>query len=373
MKAAREPVDPEAGGPAPPGAARPRPRPVVAVAGASAPAGRALLRLLAERAEAVEVSSDALCSLLEAERALEGAMLAVHVPGAAAPGAALAQASAADLDLLAADNLARAARWAGVRRIVALAPAPEGGAAAALAADERSRLEVERTLGAHGTPLSVIRGAAAAPEAAAAAIAAALEAEGAAALDPLGGAPRREPRARALPGEVRHGVRSVQRLPLPRGWTARDLARAYAEWLPRFMRPLIEVRPGRGGVLRLDAAGTGRTLLELTLSEARSTDDRALLYVTGGLLAVVDPEGRRRGRLEFREVLGRSAAIAALHDFVPRLPWIVYRVTQAPLHLRVMESFGRHLARCDRERAPPPRRAAAGAPGAGEADHGRTR
>ena len=37
--------------------------------------------------------------------------------------------------------------------------------------------------------------------------------------------------------------------------------------------------------------------------------------------------------------------LAAVHDFVPRLPWPIYTATQAPAHLGVMWAFGRHLAK----------------------------
>ena len=66
-------------------------------------------------------------------------------------------------------------------------------------------------------------------------------------------------------------------------------------------------------------------------------------YFTGGALARIGFEPR--GRLEFREVLSRRCLLAAVHDFRPRLPWRLYRATQAVAHLFVMRLFGRHLAR----------------------------
>ena len=41
----------------------------------------------------------------------------------------------------------------------------------------------------------------------------------------------------------------------------------------------------------------------------------------------------------------RRYTLAAIHEFVPALPWLVYIFTQAPVHAQVMRSFGRHLAR----------------------------
>jgi hypothetical protein len=62
--------------------------------------------------------------------------------------------------------------------------------------------------------------------------------------------------------------------------------------------------------------------------------------VRGGLFS----KKSGRGRLEFREVLGGEACLAAIHDFKPRLPWFIYKVTQALVHLWVMKQFARHLA-----------------------------
>ena len=39
-----------------------------------------------------------------------------------------------------------------------------------------------------------------------------------------------------------------------------------------------------------------------------------------------------------------AGVLAAIHDFVPRLPWYVYKYTQAQVHLFVMRGFARHLA-----------------------------
>jgi hypothetical protein len=34
-----------------------------------------------------------------------------------------------------------------------------------------------------------------------------------------------------------------------------------------------------------------------------------------------------------------------VQDFVPRLPWALYRLSQGPVHLLVMRAFGRHHGR----------------------------
>ena len=139
-------------------------------------------------------------------------------------------------------------------------------------------------------------------------------------------------------------VRSVQRFDLPPGKTADWAGDEYMRWLHGFAGPFIRVKVSDGGDTAHFYAGPLRQpVLELTYAADRSEPDRALFYVTGGLL--YDQDAGSRGRLEFRSVLDRDCLIAAIHDFSPRLPWGLYRFTQAVAHLFVMRQFGRHLSR----------------------------
>jgi uncharacterized protein YbjT (DUF2867 family) len=158
---------------------------------------------------------------------------------------------------------------------------------------------------------------------------------------PSAGAHPAEP-VRARLAAPRNTVRSVQRLTKPAALTAAGAADAYMRWLPRFFRPFFAV-DGDERVARFRVRGLTAPLLVLERSADRSEESRPLFYVTGGMLA--RPDLSPTGRLEFRSVLGGRALLTAIHDFVPRLPWFVYNVTQAWVHLWVMHSFGRFLAR----------------------------
>lgn len=135
-------------------------------------------------------------------------------------------------------------------------------------------------------------------------------------------------------------VRSVQRLELRNHceFDARDVAREYMDWLPRFLYPFLKVRVKEESV-SFCLFALKRPALYLVLRPARSTLDRQLFYIKGGWLA----QKTNRGRLEFR-VLGQPhVVLSAIHDFKPRLPWIIYKYTQAIVHVWVMSCFGRHL------------------------------
>ena len=315
----------------------------VVVAGATTLGGRALagrlaashqLIALAERPEAqpevegVEWRRCDLFNLLDVERALAGAEVAVYLARAMTPPAQLTQGSAEDLDLLCADNFARAAASCGVRRVVCLgARSPASGEAPSREA--RSRAEVELTLGARGVPLTVLP---AEPVLAAGEASRAWGARFARWLSRLF-------RSREAPRRVC----SVQRLPLRAGWTAADVAERYMQWLPQSSFALLRATVDASRTCRFLLRPLRAPLLVLSFSPERSSPERQLFYVTGGLLA-----GRAAGprpRLEFRTVLGGAHALAAIHDFVPRLPWLLYKYTQALVHLAVMHAFARHLAR----------------------------
>ncbi len=135
-------------------------------------------------------------------------------------------------------------------------------------------------------------------------------------------------------------VRSIQRLPLPSGWNSNLVKAEYLRWLPQFMSPLIKVRTEQNQV-QFCLFSDKIVLLHLEFREAESCRERQLLVIRGGLLAAP----QQSGRLEFRDVPPLNSILAAIHDFRPALPWFIYRASQALIHLWVMKSFGRHLAR----------------------------
>ena len=143
----------------------------------------------------------------------------------------------------------------------------------------------------------------------------------------------------------RYDVRSVQRMVLPRGRTARWAAEQYGAFLARRFRWVLraEVDPSRSVRFRL--AGSRLCLVELTFAQDRSqSDSRQVFYITGGALAQKVRRAASRPRLEFRQVLGGEVLLVGIHDFRPALPWPLYNLTQAGIHLRAMRAFGRYLA-----------------------------
>lgn len=139
-------------------------------------------------------------------------------------------------------------------------------------------------------------------------------------------------------------VRSVQRLDLNDSSQvdAQDVAREYMRWLPKFLFPFLKVIV-KGDSVRFCFIGLKNPALFLVLRPSRSTSDRQLFYIKGGWLA----QKTNRGRLEFRVLQKPHVVLSAIHDFRPRLPWRIYKFTQALVHVWVMISFGRHLRKKD--------------------------
>jgi uncharacterized protein YbjT (DUF2867 family) len=139
-------------------------------------------------------------------------------------------------------------------------------------------------------------------------------------------------------------VRSVQRIPLPPGRTARWAAERYMQFLLRIFRVFLRGEMDRKGNIRLMLALPRVSLLDHQLAADRSgKSDRQVFYITGGLLTRRAVRRSRRPRLEFREVLKGTALLAAIHDYRPSLPWPLYHAVQARVHLFVMRWFARYL------------------------------
>jgi uncharacterized protein YbjT (DUF2867 family) len=137
-------------------------------------------------------------------------------------------------------------------------------------------------------------------------------------------------------------VRSIQRLPSLPQHDARFISNEYMAWLPRFFRPVIRVtREPESRRIVFSLAFLPWPLLVLEYIEGRSELDRNKFHLVGGVLSRTSSTGW----LEFRQVADKRFTLSSIHEFVPSLPWLLYVLTQAPMHALVMRSFGRHLAR----------------------------
>ncbi|MTH53646.1 NAD(P)H-binding protein [Bacillus mangrovi] len=415
-----------------------------------------------ENSDHVEWRSCDLYSLSSAEKGLEGADYAVYLVHSMMPSAKLTQAKFEDMDLILADNFARAAKKNGVKQIIYMSGIiPDD--TDELSRHLKSRLEVEKVLGAYGTPVTTIRaGLIVGPKGSSFPILTKLVKRLPAMFLPkwtrtkthpialkdviqslknsignkrlsgksidvggpevmtykemmqqtaevMGRSTRtfdvpfmtvtlsrlwvslitQSPKSMAYPlieslkhpmiaknmdDEVSYGqtpfkeaarealdqekkenekkktsksssgvsdVRSVQRILLPEGKDAGWAGNYYMKWLSGLAKPLLKVESDEEKVTRFSIWGCKTPIMELTCASARSTTTRAVYDITGGTFVKKTEEGR--GRIEFRQIPGSQECIIAIHEYEPSLPWLLYRLTQANVHIFVMYLFKKHL------------------------------
>lgn len=145
----------------------PEKRLTIAIAGASGFVGQAVIKELLGRYNIVGLSRSAgreqtgvtwrscdLFSLKEAENALAHCDIAIYLVHSMLPTARLTQGRFDDLDLMIADNFARAAAKNGIKKIIYLGGLITDGD---LSLHLQSRREVEDALASHGVPCTTLR------------------------------------------------------------------------------------------------------------------------------------------------------------------------------------------------------------------------
>lgn len=138
-------------------------------------------------------------------------------------------------------------------------------------------------------------------------------------------------------------VRSIQRLSNDMRFDVDVVSDEYVKWLPKKMRNFIQVKH-KSNLLSFELRGLRKPLLILQRQGFEDELDRVKFHIVGGLLSKTSDTGW----LEFRKVIGGEFTLASINEFVPSLPWYIYIYTQAIVHLRVMNSFSKHLSKTKR-------------------------
>jgi uncharacterized protein YbjT (DUF2867 family) len=138
-------------------------------------------------------------------------------------------------------------------------------------------------------------------------------------------------------------VRSVQRLQTLYRFTAEEVSIEYFNWLGKIF-PFLYTRTINSRVT-IFFRGIKYPLIEIEKDIDFSSNDYCLFYIQKGLLS----KKTNKGRLIFRTIIGNRYTMVEIHDFAPRLPWFIYKYTQALIHLFTMKIFNRYLLNLNRD------------------------
>ena len=133
-----------------------------------------------------------------------------------------------------------------------------------------------------------------------------------------------------------NSVRSVQRAPLPPGWTVENVAWYYFGWLDEIIYDFVNTKI-ENNTISIYVLDKPKPVLELKFNDELSEDDIVLFEITGGSLK--KRSTNKAQRFEFRKLPARDEFIMALHDFEPSLPWLVFKMTQAPIQALVSRIY----------------------------------
>lgn len=134
-------------------------------------------------------------------------------------------------------------------------------------------------------------------------------------------------------------VRSIQRLSNPKHLSEEEVSDLYLSWLPKFFKFFIQAYKEKD-LVSLKVTGMTRPLLVLQKMQSTSDLDRIKFHIVGGILCARED----KGWLEFRLVANGKYTLVSINEFIPSLPWYIYRYSQAPFHAVVMCYFGKYLS-----------------------------
>ena len=152
---------------------------------------------------------------------------------------------------------------------------------------------------------------------------------------------RAQTRERKRAQRLKENVRSIQRIERT-NLSAKEVSNSYWNHLARTFRWIIEVQGSAETGITLRLKLSGATLLSF---EKNSSQEHSICthVLKSGLL--LSPKSPKSARIEFMRSTHNESGLVAVQDFLPRLPWPIYLLSQAWIHLWITKSFTRTLSR----------------------------
>ncbi|MGK9045560.1 NAD-dependent epimerase/dehydratase family protein [Mammaliicoccus vitulinus] len=131
-------------------------------------------------------------------------------------------------------------------------------------------------------------------------------------------------------------VRSVDRMPIPYQWELEQVVKYYFDWLQETSGTLVTTEL-IGDMYYVYFKHRSNPLLKLKRINPSIHKDIIQFKVVGGALTVNKYEDN--GVLEFRKLKLTNEFIVHLFNYIPKLPWSIYYLSQAPIHNVTMKGF----------------------------------
>jgi nucleoside-diphosphate-sugar epimerase len=138
--------------------------------------------------------------------------------------------------------------------------------------------------------------------------------------------------------DLKSTVRSIQRLSNPNELDERVVCDKYIDWISNYMRPLI-MAGTEGSKVSFCLKGIKSPLLILDRIDKQDSLERIKFHIKGGLLS----KTQDTGWLEFRIIADGKYTLASVNEFIPSVPWYLYKYILAPFYALSMKAFSRHL------------------------------
>lgn len=129
-------------------------------------------------------------------------------------------------------------------------------------------------------------------------------------------------------------VRTAMNMQLPVNWSLEHMVNEYMSWLNETKGTVIRsYRTGDNYFIYLKR----RVKPLLILHKVQTADDIITMHLVGGSLT--KPNIKKQGKLEFRALKGTSKVMVHLYDYIPKVMWPIYYVSQAPFQKIMLRGF----------------------------------
>lgn len=129
-------------------------------------------------------------------------------------------------------------------------------------------------------------------------------------------------------------VRTAMKMVLPKKWTLNQVVEYFFNWLDKTKGTIVKTYHSDDHYyIYLKSKNKPLAIFKKVLTE----ENLITLYLVGGKL--VKSNAKKQGKLEFRLLKNNAIVIVHLYDYIPKMFWPVYYFVQAPLQGIMMRGF----------------------------------